>query len=64
MMKEKCSVCNKKLKVVETLMKCSLCNQSLCTKHRYYDTHACVDKRSLSPVELVKIVSDKIDNRI
>jgi hypothetical protein len=59
-------MCGKKLKPIETLMKCSLCNQDVCMKHIYSDSHHCVNPK-LAPInkpELVKVVADKMENRL
>lgn len=63
MKKNRCTVCNKKLKIHEEI-KCK-CSLFFCTKHRYKDMHDCTyDHKKEWEQKLVKdnptVIADKL----
>ena len=63
MMKEKCSVCNKKLNLIETITKCGDCDKFVCTNHRHFTLHKCIEIKTKKE-NLIKVVADKIVDRL
>lgn len=60
----RCSICNKKLKPIETAMRCK-CGASVCKAHRFPDQHDCPhdfkrERREALKRELIRVKRDKV----
>lgn len=56
-----CYVCNKKVGILG--FSCQ-CEKMFCASHRLPESHSCPSLIVKKPVELVKVVADKIANRL
>lgn len=57
-----CAVCHKKLSL-SSAFECS-CSKTVCLKHLSREDHSCSKLQQPKEVALVKIVADKLKNRI
>lgn len=63
MVHPRCTICQSKLTVVETVLKCE-CQLSFCMKHYPKDLHNCIHSVKKEKIILEKVVKDKIIDRI